>query len=108
MTRESREPRDQNEIVAALADGSASGDEGPLRRIVTHMSHVFLGPDRVYKLKRSVRHPFADMSSLEARRRACEAELAVNRALAPELAARLSPLEQFAMPAGWVCVKART
>ena len=29
------------------------------------MSHVFLGRDHVYKLKRSVRHPFGDMSSVD-------------------------------------------
>lgn len=56
------------------------------------MSHVFLGPQRVYKLKRSIRHPFCDMSSVEARRRACEAELAVNRALAPDLYEAVLPV----------------
>ncbi|WP_271064976.1 phosphotransferase [Caulobacter sp. NIBR1757] len=56
------------------------------------MSYVFLGPDRVYKLKRSLRHPFWDMSTLEARREACEAELAVNRALAPDLYETVAPV----------------
>jgi iron-sulfur cluster repair protein YtfE (RIC family) len=30
-----------------------------------------------------------------------------DRDLAPDLAARLTDLEQFPMPAGWVCIKAR-
>jgi hypothetical protein len=56
------------------------------------MSHIFIGEDRVYKLKRNRRLPFVDMSSLEARRRACEAELAVNGALAPALYEAVLPI----------------
>ena len=81
----------QRAIVDAIESGAA-GNEGPLRRVDTHMSHVFLGRDHVYKLKRSVRHPFGDMSSLEARRVACEAELEVNRQLAPDLYRRVLPI----------------
>ncbi|CAN7500685.1 hypothetical protein LJR164_003422 [Phenylobacterium sp. LjRoot164] len=43
----------QRAVVAAIESGAA-GDGRRLRRIDTHMSHVFLGPERVYKLKRSV------------------------------------------------------
>lgn len=85
----------QRAIVDAIESGAA-GNEGPLRRVDTHMSHVFLGRDHVYKLKRSVRHPFADMSSLEARRVACEAELEVNRLLAPDLYRRVLPVTRDA------------
>ncbi|MDR3510731.1 MAG: AAA family ATPase [Caulobacteraceae bacterium] len=80
-----RTEADQAAIVAALESGQASGERAPLKRIDTHMSHLFLGATRVYKLKRAIRHPFADMSTPEARRRACEAELEVNRPLAPGL-----------------------
>jgi aminoglycoside phosphotransferase family enzyme len=46
---------------------------------------VFLaGPD-VYKVKRAVKFPFMDLSTLDLRRRACEAEIAVNRANAPSV-----------------------
>lgn len=83
---------DQNEIVAALQSGEATGEGRPLRRVDTHMSHLFLGEARAYKLKRALRHPFADMSTVEARRQACEAELAVNRALAPDLYESVLPL----------------
>jgi hypothetical protein len=82
----------QEAIVEALQSGRASGDAAPLKRIDTHMSHLFLGPRRVYKLKRAVRHAFADMTTLDARRRACEAELAVNRPLAPELYEAVAPV----------------
>ncbi|MDR3507304.1 MAG: AAA family ATPase [Caulobacteraceae bacterium] len=79
-------------IVEALADGSALGSGQPLKRIDTHMSRLFLGRDRVFKLLRSRRHPFADMSSIEARRQACEAELAVNAIMAGDLYERVSPV----------------
>jgi hypothetical protein len=83
---------DQAAIVTALESGDATGEGRPLGRIDTHMSHLFIGEGRVYKLKRSRRLPFVDMSSLEARRRACEAELAVNRALAPALYEAVLPI----------------
>jgi aminoglycoside phosphotransferase family enzyme/predicted kinase len=75
----------QEATIAVLSSGAASGEGGPLKRIDTHMSHVFLGRERVYKLKRAVRHPFSDMRTLAAREQACRAELAVNAALAPDL-----------------------
>lgn len=84
--------REQPRIIAALEDGSAVDAGHPLRRIDTHMSHLFLGEGRVYKLKRALRHPFADMTSVEGRRLACEAELAVNAKLAPGLYEGVCPV----------------
>jgi len=84
--------RAQDDLIAAMASGAATGDSQPLRRLDTHMSRVFLAPGRAYKLKRSVRHPFCDMTSLEARRLACEAELAVNQTLAPDLYEAVLPV----------------
>jgi len=84
--------RAQDDLIAAIASGAATGDSQPLRRLDTHMSRVFLAPGRVYKLKRSLRHPFCDMTSLEARRLACEAELAVNQTLAPDLYEAVLPV----------------
>jgi aminoglycoside phosphotransferase family enzyme/predicted kinase len=92
MPPENRIEPDQMAIIAAIESGAATGSGRPLKRIDTNMSHVFLGTERVYKLKRSRRHPFADMSSAESRRRACEAELVVNRALAPGLYEAVLPV----------------
>jgi aminoglycoside phosphotransferase family enzyme/predicted kinase len=92
MPSEPRFEPDQTAIVAAIESGAATGSGRPLKRIDTHMSHIFLGAERVYKLKRSRRHPFADMSSADLRRRACEAELVVNRALAPGLYEAVLPV----------------
>lgn len=51
----------------------------------THMSWVFLAGDRVYKLKKPVRFPYLDFSTIERREAACRAELVLNRRLAPDV-----------------------
>jgi uncharacterized protein len=58
----------------------------------THMSWVFLVGDRVYKLKKPVRFPYLDFSSLARREAACRAELRLNRALAPDIYLDVLPL----------------
>ena len=60
----------------------------------THMSWVFLAGDRVYKLKKPVRFPYLDFSTLARRERACRAELALNRRLAPQVYRDVVPLTQ--------------
>lgn len=49
----------------------------------THISLLFFAGDRVYKVKKAVKFPFLDYTSLEARRRYCEEEVSLNRRLAP-------------------------
>ncbi|OWZ13160.1 hypothetical protein PHMEG_00013567 [Phytophthora megakarya] len=51
----------------------------------THMSMVFLLPDRVYKVKKSVDFGFADFSTLFKRFQACFAEVQLNKRLAPHV-----------------------
>lgn len=73
----------QDEVVGLLLRLPVEG--GRAVRVDTHGAVVVLaGPD-VYKLKRAVRLPFMDLSTLERRRIACEREVAVNRAFAPTL-----------------------
>jgi aminoglycoside phosphotransferase family enzyme len=50
----------------------------------THMSWVFLTDRYVYKLKKSVRYPYLDFSTLAAREAACRDEVRLNRRLAPD------------------------
>ena len=50
--------------------------------VETHMSWVFLTERHAYKLKKPVRTPFLDFSSIASRRRHCEAEVSLNRRLA--------------------------
>lgn len=58
----------------------------------THMSWVFLADTKVYKLKKPVRFPYLDFSTLERREAACRAELALNRRLAPDVYEAVVPL----------------
>jgi len=58
----------------------------------THMSWVFLAGDKVYKLKKPVRFPYLDFSTLRRREVACRAEVALNRRLAPDVYLGVTPL----------------
>ena len=51
----------------------------------THISWVVLAGDYAYKIKKPVRLPFLDYSTLEARKHYCEEEVRLNRRLTPEL-----------------------
>ena len=76
----------QRKAVAFLKNPSSYG-AGVDRVEVheTHVSLVFLAGEHAYKLKRAVKFPYLDFSSVELRHRACEAELALNRRTAPAL-----------------------
>jgi aminoglycoside phosphotransferase family enzyme len=56
------------------------------------MSWVFLVGDDAYKLKKPVRFPYLDFSTLPRRERACRAEVALNRRLAPDVYLGVLPL----------------
>ena len=77
----------QEEVLAFLADPAAhsSQEVQEVRRIDTHAASVFLAGARALKVKRAVRFPFLDYSTLAKRRKACEAELDVNAPYAPEI-----------------------
>jgi aminoglycoside phosphotransferase family enzyme/predicted kinase len=76
----------QEDVLAFLADPAAyGGGLKKVRRIDTHAASVFLAGDRALKIKRAVRFPFLDYSTLAKRKAACAAEIEVNRPLAPRL-----------------------
>ena len=69
---------DQDAVFAFLGEPATHGLSEPVRRIDTNAAAVFLaGPD-VYKVKRAVRFPFMDLSTLEKRRAVCEADIAAS------------------------------
>jgi aminoglycoside phosphotransferase family enzyme len=78
----------------AFLSNRASYPERPVAVDVvqTHMSCVFLTDHHAYKLKKPVRYAFLDFSTLDARRADCEAELRLNRRLAPDVYLELVPL----------------
>ncbi len=71
--------------VAALRAMLEAHDTTPVRLIETHISWVLLVGDSAYKLKKPVRLPFLDFTTLASRRHSCDEELGLGRRLAPEL-----------------------
>ncbi|HMK89029.1 MAG TPA: hypothetical protein VK446_05270 [Methylocystis sp.] len=63
-----------------------------VRVVETHMSFVFLAGERVYKLKKPVRFPFLDFSTLQLREAMCREELRLNRRLAANVYLDVRPL----------------
>jgi aminoglycoside phosphotransferase family enzyme/predicted kinase len=85
----------QEQVFALLADPATHGG-AEVKRIDTHAASVFLAGDRAYKVKRAVRFPFLDYSTLDQRKAACAAELEVNRAFAPKIYRRIVPITRAA------------
>ena len=56
------------------------------------MSWVFLTGERAYKLKKPVKYPFLDFSTLSAREADCREEVRLNRRLAPDVYLGVMPL----------------
>jgi aminoglycoside phosphotransferase family enzyme/predicted kinase len=74
----------QEPVFALLADPATHGGAA-VKRVDTHAGVVFLAGERALKIKRAVTFPFLDYYTLEKRKAACEAEIAVNLPYAPEL-----------------------
>src|ERR1700722_7803691 len=91
----------QEAVFRFLADPKTHGLGDPVQRVDTANAVVFLAGADVYKLKRAVKFPFMDLSTLDKRRDACEAEIAVNRPLAPDIYLSAVPIvrqgETFAL-----------
>lgn len=94
---------DASPACGAPADPAGSGSPGDtferidaVERIDTHSATVFLIGGHAYKLKRAVRYDYLDFSTLEARRRFCHAEVALNRRTAPGLYLGVVPVTREA------------
>ena len=84
-------------VKSALLHREAFPDAGePVSLVRTHISSVLLTPDFVFKFKRPVDVGFADFRLLAARKRFCEAEIALNRRLAPDVYLDVLPLWEAA------------
>jgi len=77
---------EQREAIAFLGNPASYGAGAERVDIIeTQISLVFLAGDHAFKLKRALRLPYFDFSTVDLRRRACEAELVLNRRTAPSL-----------------------
>jgi aminoglycoside phosphotransferase family enzyme len=63
------------ELIDRLQQHLQAGRDEPVERIETHISWVLLAGATAYKLKKPVRLPFLDFSSLAERRRFCAEEV---------------------------------
>jgi aminoglycoside phosphotransferase family enzyme/predicted kinase len=83
----------QDAVISFLSDPRNFGPKvASVERHETHGAIVFLAGDKAYKLKREVKYPYMDYSTLALRRANCEAELKVNRRTAPELYREVRPI----------------
>jgi uncharacterized protein len=87
----------QNPVIGFAAQALLQPNAYPhevraVRCIETHISWVFLTGLYAYKVKKPVDLGFLDFSTLALRRDACEAELQLNRRLAPELYIDVVPI----------------
>lgn len=76
----------QCEVAAFLSDPANWGaGVTSIDVIETHGAIVYLGGECALKMKRAVRYDYMDFSTLERRRKFCEAELTINRRTAPAI-----------------------
>jgi uncharacterized protein len=83
--------RMQESVFAFLTDPATHPHA---HRIDTHAASVFLEGDRALKIKRAVRFPFLDYSTLEKRKAACDEEIRINRQFAPQIYHRVAAITQ--------------
>ena len=81
----------QERVFAFLMDPASHPH---VRRIDTHAASVFLEGERALKIKRAIRLPYLDYSTLAKRKAACDEEIAVNRRFAPQIYRRVIPITQ--------------
>ncbi|MEZ6037993.1 MAG: AAA family ATPase [Planctomycetota bacterium] len=89
-------------LLHELADPAcfpdAAAHTGEVQLIQTHLSVVCIVGELVYKLKKAVKLPFVDFSTLAARRQACREEVRLNRRLCHDV--YLGTAELRRTPAG--------
>ena len=74
--------RTQEGVFAFLTDPATHPH---VHRIDTHGASVFLEGNRALKIKRAIRFPFLDYSTLQKRKAACDEEIRINRPFAPQV-----------------------
>jgi hypothetical protein len=72
-------------IQALLAPQAYPGEVTRVDLVETHISWVLLAGEFAYKIKKPVKLPFLDFSTLELRQQACLDELRLNQRLAPDI-----------------------
>jgi aminoglycoside phosphotransferase family enzyme/predicted kinase len=83
----------QRDLVLAMMEaGFYPKPPADVTHIETHISHVFLADDLVYKIKKAVRYSFLDYSTVARRCHFLNQELILNRRLAPSVYLAVIPI----------------
>lgn len=82
----------QDEVLACLGQAAFHGLPADPLRIDTHCSVIFLAGEEAYKVKRAVKLPFLDYSTVEKRKHFCEREFSINQRLSPQLYKNVIPI----------------
>ncbi|MBS0506338.1 MAG: AAA family ATPase [Proteobacteria bacterium] len=85
-------PEQGQTLAQGLCAALQAAEGGPVQHLQTHLSHLLLTPSHAYKLKKPLRLPFADFSTLALRRHFCAEELRLNQRLAPRLYLDMLPV----------------
>lgn len=79
-------PSCQNDALAFLERLPSDDPDRPdVKKIDTHANIIFLSGSKAYKVKRAVKFPFLDYSTLPLREEACKAEISCNKPNAPQI-----------------------
>ncbi|MBJ7543312.1 AAA family ATPase [Rhodomicrobium udaipurense] len=81
----------QAAVIAFLCEPETYG-VSEVERVETHGAIVFLAGDRAYKLKRAVKLPYLDFSTLEKRHAIISREFGINSHASPELYLSIQPV----------------
>ncbi len=85
--------QDQSGVFAALRNPATYGlDAGKVEVIETHAAMVFLAGAHAIKVKKAVRFPYLDFSTLEKRQAAIKRELELNLPHAPQIYLEVLPV----------------
>ncbi len=82
----------QAALIAFLSNPASYPGAVAVKRIETHAAVVFLAGDYAYKLKRAVKLPYLDFSTLKKRRAILEREMEINSRATPELYISIMPV----------------
>ncbi|MGF9691336.1 AAA family ATPase [Rhizobium sp. 0TCS1.26] len=79
------ETEDQRSTIDLLSNPATYGICGPVERIETHISVIFLVGNKAYKMKKALQLPYVDFSTAAIRAEACRKEISLNSETAPGL-----------------------
>jgi aminoglycoside phosphotransferase family enzyme/predicted kinase len=84
---------EERQVAALLGNPATYGEDVEKVDVIeTHIARVFLAGEDVFKVKKRVRLPFVDFSTIESRRSASIREVEVNRQHAPQIYLGLIPI----------------